>query len=222
MKRATARFRQQLVLLAALCLALVWIAAAYEILRSHQVYIHDSEVRTSVQAHVFAEYSRSTIKRINEFMLDVRSRWNGDWQAFSELVLKTQENIDDLTFQVAVIDKDGILAFSNLAKPTDRTDLSGRDPLGLLRQRGRGRDGGSGGNALSREGMAPLVLRYQASEGNFIGRPYYLLAPFFGFKLVRRPLSVPAASSMTALISAGLPARIASVNAVVSSAGMVT
>ena len=127
MKRATARFRQQLVLLAALCLALVWIAAAYEILRSHQVYIHDSEVRTSVQAHVFAEYSRSTIKRINEFMLDVRSRWNGDWQAFSELVLKTQENIDDLTFQVAVIDKDGILAFSNLAKPTDRTDLSGRE-----------------------------------------------------------------------------------------------
>ena len=127
MKRSASRFRMQFVLMTFLCLALVWVTAGYELYRSHLEYIREAEVRTSVQAHVFAEYSRSTMKRINEFILDVRSRWSGDWQAFSELVRRTQENIDDLAFQTAVIDKEGILAFSNLAKPSDRTDLSERE-----------------------------------------------------------------------------------------------
>ena len=134
MKRSIFRFEAQLVLLATLCLGLVWGTVSYEIYRSYHDHIRAAQVRTSVQAHVFAEYSRSTIKRINEFILDIRSRWTGDWEAFSELVVRTQENIDDLTFQVAVIDKDGILAFSNLAKPTDRTDLSEREHFRVHKQ----------------------------------------------------------------------------------------
>lgn len=50
----------------------------------------------------------------------------------------------------------------------------------------------------------------------------FLVAPLCGFRLVRRPLSVPASSSMTALISVGLPAAIAAVSASVSSDGVVT
>ena len=46
--------------------------------------------------------------------------------AFSELILRRQETIEDITFQVAVIDADGLMAFSNLARPNDRTDLSQR------------------------------------------------------------------------------------------------
>ena len=108
-------------------IALIWATAFYELSRSQSVYIHQAELRTAVQAHVFAEYSRSTVKRVNEFMLDARTAWTGDWAAFADLVRHRQENIDDITFQVAVIDQDGILLFSNLAKPTDRTDLSQRE-----------------------------------------------------------------------------------------------
>jgi len=108
-------------------IALVWATAFYELNRSQSSYIREAELRTAVQAHVFAEYSRSTVKRVNEFMLDARTAWTGDWAAFADLVRHRQENIDDITFQVAVIDPDGILLFSNLAKPTDRTDLSQRE-----------------------------------------------------------------------------------------------
>ena len=127
MNRASVHLRTQIALVVLGSLAVVWSAAFYELQRSRDAYLHEAELRTSVQAHVFAEYSRSTLKRINEFILDFRSRWKGDWKSFAEEVKRRQENIDDLVFQVAVIDTQGILAYSNLAKPTDRTDLSQRE-----------------------------------------------------------------------------------------------
>ena len=119
--------KRQITLIVILALILVWITAAYEIHRSQQAHLREAEVRTAVQAHVFAEYSHSTLKRINEFMLNLRDDWKGDRAAFSALVQRRQENIDDLTFQVAIIDRDGFLAYSNLAKANDRTDLSQRE-----------------------------------------------------------------------------------------------
>ena len=127
MKRASFRLRTQIAVIGALSLLFVWTTAFYELERSQQSALREAEVRVAVEAHVFAEYSRSTIKRIDELIVDTRTRWNGDWKSFSELIQKRQENIADLTFQVAVIDRDGMLAFSNLAKPTDHTDLSQRE-----------------------------------------------------------------------------------------------
>lgn len=127
MNRLRPLLKRQITLIVILALILVWMTAAYEIYRSRQTHLREAEVRTAVQAHVFAEYSRSTLKRINEFMLNLRDDWKGDRAAFSALVQRRQENIDDLTFQVAIIDRDGILAYSNLAKANDRTDLSQRE-----------------------------------------------------------------------------------------------
>ena len=136
MKRSSSILRSQISLIVILSIVLVWAAAAYELYRSQQSRVHEAEVRTVVQAHVFAEYSRSTIKRINEFILDLRPEWTGDWKYFSNSVQRRQENIDDLTFQVAIIDRDGILAYSNLAKPTDRTDLSQREHFKVHQEAG--------------------------------------------------------------------------------------
>lgn len=119
--------RNQISMIGVVCLILVWITAGYEIDRSQQSLLREAEVRSEVEAQVFAEYSRSTIKRINELALDLRSQWHGDWKAFAELIQRKQENIRDITFQVAIIDADGKLSFSNLAKATDRTDLSERE-----------------------------------------------------------------------------------------------
>lgn len=119
--------RNQISMIGVVCLILVWITAGYEIDRSQQSLLREAEVRTEVEAQVFAEYSRSTIKRINELTLDLRSQWHGDWKAFAELIQRKQENIRDITFQVAIIDANGKLSFSNLAKATDRTDLSERE-----------------------------------------------------------------------------------------------
>lgn len=108
-------------------LLLVWATVAYEIARSQRSNLHEAELLTATRAQVFAEYSESTIKRLNELLLDLRSYWTGDWKTFAELVQRRQENIADIAFQVAVIDKDGWLAFSNLAKPGNRTDLGERE-----------------------------------------------------------------------------------------------
>jgi signal transduction histidine kinase/ActR/RegA family two-component response regulator len=109
-----------------LWLTLIWSITYYELNRIRTGYIREAEVRTSVQARVFSENTRSVIKRINEILLNTRQDWTGDWKMFAQVIRQRQDSISDITFQVAVIDKEGRLAFSNLAAPTDRTDLSDR------------------------------------------------------------------------------------------------
>ena len=109
-----------------LWLTLTWSLTYYELSRIRSGYIREAEVRTSVQARVFSENTRSVIKRINEILLNTRQDWTGDWKAFAQVIRQRQDSISDITFQVAVIDKEGRLAFSNLAASTDRTDLSDR------------------------------------------------------------------------------------------------
>jgi signal transduction histidine kinase len=127
MKRIDSLFGIQISLILFASLVLIWSAVFYDLQRSRETTLRESEVRTVIQAQVFAEYSRSTLKRINEFILNARTEWTGDWQSFSAYIKRAQENVDDLVFQVAIIDRDGIMAFSNLAKPSDRVDLSERE-----------------------------------------------------------------------------------------------
>ena len=114
-----------------LCLLIIWAAVFWELDRSRNSFIHEAEVRTQVQSRVFAENSRSVIKRVNEILLDMRAQWSGDWRAFANEIRQRQETVQDITFQLSIIDKNGILAFSNLAPPTDRTDLSQREHFGV-------------------------------------------------------------------------------------------
>ena len=127
MKLRTIPLWGQISALLAMVLALVWSVAFYELYRTQETALHDAELETVKNAQIFAEYSRSTLKRVNEFILEARRQWTGDWQSFASVVKRGQENIDDISFQVAVIDKDGIMQFSNLAKPNDRVDLSARE-----------------------------------------------------------------------------------------------
>jgi signal transduction histidine kinase/CheY-like chemotaxis protein len=110
-----------------LTIGLVWGTTYYELERKQQGDLREAEVKNVMQAQVFAEYSRSTIKRINEFLFEARANWRGNAALFARLIQERKEYIDDLSFQVAVIDKDGILAFSNLAAASERLDLSQRE-----------------------------------------------------------------------------------------------
>jgi signal transduction histidine kinase/ActR/RegA family two-component response regulator len=127
MKKTGHSLKFQIILIVLVSLVLVWVTAVYEINRSQESALHEANVRTSVRAQVFAEYTKSTLRRIDELILDTRDQWDGNWERFADLIRHRQQTIEDLTFQVAVIDRDGILAFSNLARPTDRTDLSQRE-----------------------------------------------------------------------------------------------
>ena len=127
MKRARKRFRRQLMLMFALTLLLTWSFVVYELFRSRASFLEEAQVRTNVQSQVFAEYSQSLIRRINEVLLDTRNDWNGNWSEFADVVRRRQEILQDISFQVAVIDKDGMMLFSNLSKPNEKVDLSQRE-----------------------------------------------------------------------------------------------
>ena len=139
MKKSNTRLKINIAAVVFLILVLIWMLVFYELDRSKKGFIHEAEVETSIQSQLFSEYSRSTIKRVNELLLDVRTQWHGDWKSFATLIQQRQESIEDLTFQVTVIDKDGIMLFSNLAKPTVHTDLSQR-PHFLVHKQANGAD----------------------------------------------------------------------------------
>jgi len=120
-------FKTQIGLALVVSLALIWLAAWYELDRSRASYISEVEKSSVFQAQAFAENTNSIIKRLNEILLDLRAYWTGDPGQFSELVQRRQEHLDDIAFQVAVIDAAGYLAYSNLAAPTDRTYLGERE-----------------------------------------------------------------------------------------------
>ncbi len=121
------KLRRQTTLTVIIILLMIWATALYEIRRSQQTFIQESELRTAKNAHIFAEYSLSTIKRLNSFILDAREEWQGDWMKFADHVQRRQNMIEDLVFQVAVIDSQGMMRFSNLSQPQTVVDLSERE-----------------------------------------------------------------------------------------------
>lgn len=128
-------YRYELLAALVVILGMIWTAAAYDLQRSRQAALHEAELRTATQAQMFAEFSRSTIKRIDEVLLNLREEWQGDWNRFAVQVQRNQRGIDDVIFQVAVIDAAGIMQFSNLARPDSRVDLSEREHFRVHRDR---------------------------------------------------------------------------------------
>lgn len=126
MKLTQRRVRRQLMVLFGFILGLIWLGAYFELERNYQAQINDVKFRTQAQSELFAEYALSTIKRIDELILDTRDDWNGDWFAFAEKIKKRQNIVQDISFQVAVINAKGIMVFSNLSKPNTQVDLSER------------------------------------------------------------------------------------------------
>jgi len=112
-------------------LSLLWLLIAgianYEIERSRHEHLRKAETATVFQAQAFAENTRSTIKRLNELLLNLSTEWDGNWERFATVVKARQAHIKDITFQIAVINAEGLLAYSNLAPPKNRTDLSDRE-----------------------------------------------------------------------------------------------
>ena len=118
---------RQFILIVIVTIMTTWMAAIYELQRNKQTFIQESELRTAKNAHIFSEYSLSTIKRLNSFILDAREEWNRNEATFGQYVQHHQSLIDDLVFQTAVIDRQGWLQFSSLGPQQKTVDLSQRE-----------------------------------------------------------------------------------------------
>jgi signal transduction histidine kinase/CheY-like chemotaxis protein/HPt (histidine-containing phosphotransfer) domain-containing protein len=105
----------------------IWAIAFYELNHAAENDYRNAQQSTAVNARVFAEYSETIFKRVNEILLDGRGRWHGDISSFHQFVVDKQNTIQDISFQTAIIDSKGILAYSNLDKKPSYTDLSTRE-----------------------------------------------------------------------------------------------
>ncbi|MDO8934252.1 MAG: PAS-domain containing protein, partial [Rhodocyclaceae bacterium] len=139
MSRAPYPLKTRIGFALAISLAVIWLAAAYELDRSRAGYLRAIEQSTVFQAQAFAENTLSAIKRLNEILLDLRAYWGGDPDRFSALVQRRKEHLSDLAFQIAVIDEEGYLAYSNLAASKDRTYLGEREHFRVHRESGADR-----------------------------------------------------------------------------------
>jgi len=121
-----------------LSLAAIWSMAIYDLHRSRASELGAAERITIFQAQAFAENARSTIRRVNEIALDLRTHWTANRAGFSDLILLRQEHTDDIAFQVAVIGTDGYLEYSNLAKTNEKVFLGEREHFQVHKKAGNG------------------------------------------------------------------------------------
>lgn len=73
MNRASFRLRVNIGLGLAVVLAIIWVLAAVELDRSRAGFQREIEHSAVFQAQAFAENTRSTIKRLDEILRDLRS-----------------------------------------------------------------------------------------------------------------------------------------------------
>jgi diguanylate cyclase (GGDEF)-like protein/PAS domain S-box-containing protein len=118
-------------------LALLWVGVYLDLRRSREDTISRSASDLTNLSLAFLKETEASIKAIDLALLDLREHWNGDVRAFAALVHKRQDYLSgNLAFQVAVIDRYGLMAFSSLdqqnAKPVD---LSDREHFKVHRER---------------------------------------------------------------------------------------
>jgi len=109
--------RRWLALLATAILCIIWLGAWYAIDRNRSELLVSAESSARYQAHIYAENTLSTIKRLDTMLRDLRAHWDGKPAKFATAVRERAAYMDDVAFQVGVIDAQGYLAFSNLAAP---------------------------------------------------------------------------------------------------------
>lgn len=108
-------------------LTVVWGLVYHTLGQSADERLQEAQTTARLQAHTYAENTRSTIKRLDELLLDLRASWNEDWSRFAKTVQVRQAHSSDITFQVGVINAEGYLAFSSPSAAAGRTDLRDRE-----------------------------------------------------------------------------------------------
>ena len=124
---------------AVVCLLFIWSFTFHQLTQERERLTRDAQARTQVEARAFGEYSLGSVRRVSEFLLDLRASWLSGREVFEQVIHERQEVVRDLTFQVAVIDENGMLVYSSIGPVTERIDLSQREHF-LVHKESGGRD----------------------------------------------------------------------------------
>jgi PAS domain S-box-containing protein len=96
-----------------------------------------AQTRAGNTARILGEHLHQTIRRIDQALLHLRDEYAADPEAFLILTKEWRQTVyADLAFQIAAIDADGMMLFSNHAKATAKVDLSDREHFRIHKTRG--------------------------------------------------------------------------------------
>jgi len=106
----------------------LWAVIFFDLLRVHDASFDNSHDDLLNLAMATAKDVEAAVKEIDVTLIDLRDRWLDDPARFPIAVRNRQAYLArDRTVQVAVIDANGIMAFTNLEPPAKPLDLSDRE-----------------------------------------------------------------------------------------------
>ncbi|HEY0843829.1 MAG TPA: EAL domain-containing protein [Noviherbaspirillum sp.] len=134
--RSSSNLPLQLIAFFVLLLAGIWTGIALQLQSTYEQILLNAERDGANLARAFAEQARASLRGIDLSLLRLREEWRDHPAQFKEAVLRQQDYFaNELIFQVAVIDADGMLVYSNLATQTAPVSLADREHFRIHRDR---------------------------------------------------------------------------------------
>ncbi|GAB3537822.1 diguanylate cyclase [Noviherbaspirillum agri] len=114
----------------------LWAVIFFDLQRIHEASFAKSRDDLLNLTQAAAQDVEASVKEIDVTLLDLRDRWLDDPARFPAVVRNRQAYLErDRAVQVAVIDANGIMAFTNLEQPDKPLDLSDREHFRVHRSR---------------------------------------------------------------------------------------
>ncbi len=110
-------------------LALVWGTVIVSQRMNYEDSVRAGETETRLLAATFAEHAEATIRPIDTASIMLAQAWTTDRAGFDATVANWSTNLAHLALQVAVADRDAVVAYSNLGTPTSIVNLSDREHI---------------------------------------------------------------------------------------------
>ena len=123
--RSHASLRKIMLLLLALTLAAMWGLLAWQHQRIEKEAQAGLGVHTASLALAFSEHTESAFQRVDYVLAELRGVWVNTPQAMTRAIEARHNLLGDAVLQIAIIDANGMLAYSDLGGP--RVDLSDRE-----------------------------------------------------------------------------------------------
>ncbi len=115
-------------------IALIWGGVLHSRSAERAQALRGAEQDTSNLARVFEEHIVRSIKTIDQTLLYVRDSYERDRTGFDLTAwARSTQAVTDMTFQISLTDKNGILTISNFLKGDARVDLSDREHFKVQR-----------------------------------------------------------------------------------------
>ncbi|HJV75209.1 MAG TPA: EAL domain-containing protein [Noviherbaspirillum sp.] len=126
----------QLLLLLVLLLSGIWTSIHVQLRSTHDQITGAARRDGDNLSYAFAEQVKASLRGIDLSLISLREAWQRHPEHFREAVLRQQNYFtQEVSFQVAVIDADGMLVYSNLEPATKPMSLADREHFRVHRER---------------------------------------------------------------------------------------